>query len=44
MLRARRGGFIYRGDLYIQAWQLQHESRQRTYEHRRNFCLLVSKI
>ncbi|XP_011501545.1 PREDICTED: uncharacterized protein LOC105365148 [Ceratosolen solmsi marchali] len=42
MLRARRGGFIYRGDLYIQAWQLQHESRQRTYEHRRSFCLLES--
>ncbi|KAL7307439.1 hypothetical protein TKK_0000618 [Trichogramma kaykai] len=42
MLRARRGGLIYRGDLYIQAWQLQHESRQRSYQPQRNLCLLES--
>lgn len=40
MLRAKRGGLIYRGDLYIQAWQLQHESRHGTYQ--RNLCLMVS--
>ncbi|XP_058804494.1 protein O-mannosyl-transferase TMTC1-like isoform X2 [Phymastichus coffea] len=42
MLRARQGSFIYRGDLYIQAWQLQHESRQRSYDHhnQQNLCLL----
>ncbi|XP_031778983.1 protein O-mannosyl-transferase TMTC1 [Nasonia vitripennis] len=44
MLRARRGGLIYRGDLYIQAWQLQHQSRQRTYQRQqRNLCLLETE-
>ncbi|OXU29367.1 hypothetical protein TSAR_006584 [Trichomalopsis sarcophagae] len=44
MLRARRGGLIYRGDLYIQAWQLQHQSRQRTYQQQqRNLCLLETE-
>ncbi|KAK2576539.1 hypothetical protein KPH14_005861 [Odynerus spinipes] len=39
MLRAKRGGLIYRGDLYIRAWQLQSESRQRAHQHQRNLCL-----
>ncbi|XP_018311479.1 transmembrane and TPR repeat-containing protein 1 [Mycetomoellerius zeteki] len=39
MLRAKRGGFIYRGDLYIRAWELQSESRQRTHQHQRNLCI-----
>lgn len=44
MLRARRGGFIYRGDLYIRAWELQSESRQRTHQHQRNLCISVSSF
>ncbi|XP_015513359.1 protein O-mannosyl-transferase TMTC1 [Neodiprion lecontei] len=39
MLRARRGGLIYRGDLYIRAWQLQSESRHRAHQHQHNLCL-----
>ncbi|XP_066592261.1 protein O-mannosyl-transferase TMTC1-like isoform X1 [Prorops nasuta] len=39
MLRARRGALIYRGDLYIRAWQVQTESRRRTHQHQRNLCL-----
>ncbi|XP_043267113.1 protein O-mannosyl-transferase TMTC1-like [Venturia canescens] len=42
MLRARRGGLIYRGDLYIRAWQLQSESRRRAYQHEHNLCLSES--
>lgn len=42
MLRARRGVFIYRGDLYIRAWELQSESRQRAHQHQRNLCISVS--
>jgi len=44
MLRAKRGGFIYRGDLYIRAWELQSESRQRTHQHQRNLCISVSSF
>lgn len=44
MLRAKRGGLIYRGDLYIRAWQLQSESRQRAHQHQRNLCLSVRSI
>ncbi|XP_029040158.2 protein O-mannosyl-transferase TMTC1-like isoform X2 [Osmia bicornis bicornis] len=39
MLRAKRGGLIYRGDLYIRAWQLQSESRRRAHQHQANICL-----
>ncbi|XP_076748886.1 protein O-mannosyl-transferase TMTC1 isoform X2 [Xylocopa sonorina] len=38
MLRAKRGGLIYRGDLYIRAWQLQSESRRRAHQHQGNIC------
>lgn len=44
MLRAKRGGFIYRGDLYIRAWELQSESRQRAHQHQRNLCISVSSF
>lgn len=44
MLRAKRGGFIYRGDLYIRAWELQSESRQRAHQHQRNLCISVSNF
>jgi len=44
MLRAKRGGFIYRGDLYIRAWELQSESRQRTHQHQRNLCISVGSF
>ncbi|XP_076380772.1 protein O-mannosyl-transferase TMTC1 [Megalopta genalis] len=39
MLRAKRGGLIYRGDLYIRAWQLQSESRRQAHRHQVNLCL-----
>lgn len=39
MLRAKRGGLVYRGDLYIRAWQLQSESRRRAHQHQGNICL-----
>ncbi|XP_031836634.1 protein O-mannosyl-transferase TMTC1 isoform X1 [Nomia melanderi] len=39
MLRAKRGGLIYRGDLYIRAWQLQSESRRQAHQHQANLCL-----
>ena len=42
MLRAKRGGLVYRGDLYIRAWQLQSESRRRAHQHQGNICLSVS--
>lgn len=44
MLRAKRGGLIYRGDLYIRAWQLQSESRRRAHQHQGNICLSVSNL
>ncbi|XP_076301294.1 protein O-mannosyl-transferase TMTC1-like isoform X2 [Lasioglossum baleicum] len=39
MLRAKRGGLIYRGDLYIRAWQLQSESRRQAHRYQVNLCL-----
>lgn len=44
MLRAKRGGLVYRGDLYIRAWQLQSESRRRAHQHQGNICLSVSNF
>lgn len=44
MLRAKRGGFIHRGDLYIHTWELQSESRQRAHQHQRNLCISVSNF
>ncbi|XP_014210531.1 transmembrane and TPR repeat-containing protein 1-like isoform X2 [Copidosoma floridanum] len=43
MLRIRRGGLIYRGDLYFRSWQLERESRHMTYHHQHNQCLLESE-